>query len=191
MDAISNGFLDSWPSTTAICVRFGFVFLYLICNSSIEAFKHFLLECPPSGIEWCFSPWTIRFYLPNPLPLVDWAKLMLFLTSPLGCIFEDERHFLTSCCSRPLGDRVHCPYVCYEPGLVIAVDRDSLTVLHCCVWLACFIFFLFCLFSMFCLPCICWSSWGEGLLCTFCWPSPFLIKFGFTTSINGNSMYTT
>uniref|UniRef100_A0A2N9ENI9 Uncharacterized protein n=1 Tax=Fagus sylvatica TaxID=28930 RepID=A0A2N9ENI9_FAGSY len=93
VDAISNGFLSSWPSTTAICVRFGFVLLYLICNSSIEAFKHFLLECPPSGIEWCFSPWTIGFYLPNLLPLVDWAKLMLFLTSPLGCIFEDERHF--------------------------------------------------------------------------------------------------
>jgi hypothetical protein len=41
VDAISNGFLGSWPSTAVICVRFEFVLLYLTCNSSIEVFKHY------------------------------------------------------------------------------------------------------------------------------------------------------
>ena len=82
----------SWPSTTMICVRFEFVLLYLTCNLDIEAFKHFS-KCPPSGITWYFSPWTIGLYLPNPLLLVDWAMSMLFPASPLGCIFEDERNF--------------------------------------------------------------------------------------------------
>ena len=41
VDAISNGFLGSWDSTTVNCVRFGFILLYLTCNSGIEAFKHY------------------------------------------------------------------------------------------------------------------------------------------------------
>ena len=92
VDAISNGFLGSWDSTAVNCVRFGFVLLYLTCNSGIEAFKHYS-ECPSSGITWYFSPRSIGFFLPNPLPLVDWAKITLYLVSPLGCILEDGRYF--------------------------------------------------------------------------------------------------
>uniref|UniRef100_A0A2N9FT91 EamA domain-containing protein n=1 Tax=Fagus sylvatica TaxID=28930 RepID=A0A2N9FT91_FAGSY len=92
VDAISNGFLGSWDSTVVNCVRFGFVLLYLTCNSGIEAFKHYL-ECPSSGITWYFSPRSIGFFLPNPLPLVDWAKITLYLATPLGCILEDGRYF--------------------------------------------------------------------------------------------------
>ena len=53
VDVISNGFLGSWPSTVVIGVRFGFILLYMTCNSGIMAFKHYS-ECPPSGITWYF-----------------------------------------------------------------------------------------------------------------------------------------
>uniref|UniRef100_A0A2N9E9F6 Uncharacterized protein n=1 Tax=Fagus sylvatica TaxID=28930 RepID=A0A2N9E9F6_FAGSY len=79
----------------------------MTCNSGIEAFKHYS-ECPPSGITWYFSPWSIGFFLPNPLPLADWAKITLYLASPLGLHLGRWEILLTCCYSGPMGDCMRC-----------------------------------------------------------------------------------